>query len=124
MLMNIHASISLVAMFVSNNNAVASLIKEIDMATQAISRDIIAFQQGIDTSSPPGPGVCLAKGELFAVAEGDWRLLCLSGALWLTRDGDQEDYILRAGDQFSISRGDRAAVQALRPASIRLFARH
>lgn len=93
------------------------------MAKQLINRNIIAFQQGIHSSSSQGPAICLAKGELFAVAEGDWRLVCLSGALWLTRDGDQEDYILRAGDQFSVGRGDRAAVQALRPGSIRLFAR-
>jgi len=121
--MAIQALISLAAVRIPFNNAASSQTKENDMATQAISREIIAFRQGIRSGPAQESDMTLAKGELFAVAEGDWRLVCMGGALWLTCDGDQEDHILRAGDQFSIRRGDRAAVQALRPASIRLYAR-
>lgn len=121
--MTIQAPISLVATPIAIDNELASLMKENDMAAQAIGRDIIAFQQGMSANPAPDAGMHLARGEVFAVAEGDWRLVCLAGQLWLTRDRDQEDYILRAGDQFSIRRGDRAAVQALRPASMKLFAR-
>ena len=47
-------------------------------------------------------------------------LVCLEGELWLTRDRDNEDYILGPGQQFAIRPGDQATVQALRESRLRL----
>ncbi|GEM_PF-2325593 len=62
----------------------------------------------------------LAKNQMLALPDESLTLVCLSGELWLTRDGDQEDYILGPGRSFVVRRGDKAAVQALRPSRVRL----
>ncbi len=64
----------------------------------------------------------LAKDQMFALPAADMRLVCLEGELWLTRDGDIEDYILGPGQGFDARRGDKVTVQALRPSRIRLDA--
>ncbi len=64
----------------------------------------------------------LAKDQMFALPAADTRLVCLEGELWLTRDGDFEDYILGPGQGFDAKRGDKLTVQALRPSRIRLDA--
>ena len=63
----------------------------------------------------------LARGELLALPAMDATLLCLEGELWLTRDGDQEDYILGAGATLHLRTTDQAMVQALRPSRVRLI---
>ena len=62
----------------------------------------------------------LAKSQLLALPDMDMTLVCLEGELWLTREGDSEDYILGPGGSFTVRRGDRAAVQALRPSRVRI----
>ena len=62
----------------------------------------------------------LAKDQIFALPAVDTKLVCLEGELWLTRDGDIEDYILGAGQGFVARRGDKLMVQALRQSRIRL----
>jgi hypothetical protein len=42
--------------------------------------------------------------------------------LWLTREGDIEDYILGPGQSFTARRHDKVTVQALRPSRLRLSA--
>lgn len=64
----------------------------------------------------------LAKNQLFSLPDADATLRCLAGQLWLTRDGDIEDYLLNPGQSFAIRRGDRAVVQALQPSRVRLVA--
>ena len=64
----------------------------------------------------------LARNELLALPDEDLDLICLSGKLWLTRDGDVEDYVLGAGQSFALRRGDKAAVQALQASRVRLIA--
>jgi hypothetical protein len=64
----------------------------------------------------------IAKNRLFMVPDGDACLVCLEGELWVTREGDIEDYILGPGQRLAVRRGDRAAVQALRPSRVRLGA--
>jgi quercetin dioxygenase-like cupin family protein len=64
----------------------------------------------------------LAKSQLLALPDANAKLVCLEGELWLTRDGDSEDYILGPGRSFTVRRGDRAAVQALKPSRVRLVA--
>ncbi len=51
----------------------------------------------------------------------DATLVCLEGELWLTRDGDPEDYILGAGSCLHLARGDQAMVQALQSSRVRLI---
>lgn len=64
----------------------------------------------------------LAKNQLLALPDANTKLICLAGELWLTRDGDIEDYILGPGESFVVRRGDGAAVQALQPSRVRLVA--
>ncbi|MDP2811997.1 MAG: DUF2917 domain-containing protein [Rhodocyclaceae bacterium] len=85
----------------------------------ASATDATEFRTGMHVS---GIERVLAKSQLLALPAGDLTLTCLGGELWLTRDGDIEDYILGAGQSFVVRRGDQAAVQALQPSRVRLVA--
>lgn len=63
----------------------------------------------------------LAKGEMLVLPALDTTLVVLEGELWLTRDGDPEDYILGAGSCLHLGRKDQAMAQALRPSRVRLI---
>ncbi len=45
---------------------------------------------------------------------------CLSGAVWLTQEGDSRDHVLAPGDARVIESSGRVAVQALRTARVRI----
>lgn len=62
----------------------------------------------------------LEKGRVRLLPARDLMVLCLAGELWITRDGDAEDYILGPGQRLTIGRNDQAAVQALRTSRFRL----
>jgi hypothetical protein len=64
----------------------------------------------------------LVKNQLLALPDANAKLVCLEGELWLTREGDSEDYIVGPGRSFTVRRGDRAVVQALQPSRLRLSA--
>jgi hypothetical protein len=64
----------------------------------------------------------LAKNQLLVLPDAATTLVCMEGELWLTRDGDIEDYILGPGKSFAARAGDRVTVQALRPSRLRLDA--
>lgn len=87
---------------------------------EAATRDSHAteFQEGMLESGRRQ----LAKGDMLVLPAIDATLVCLEGELWLTRDGDIEDYILGPGQSFDARRGDKLTVQALRPSRIRLDA--
>ena len=85
----------------------------------APATDATEFHTGMHV---PAIERALAKNQLLALPAEDLTLTCLSGELWLTRDGDIEDYILGAGRSFTVRRGDQAAVQALQPSRVRLAA--
>jgi len=70
----------------------------------------------------PGIERALAKNQLLVMPDANARVTCLDGELWLTREGDIEDYILGPGQSFASRRGDKVAVQALRPSRLRLTA--
>ena len=75
------------------------------------------FQKGMLDQGRRG----LAAGELLALPAIDATVVCMEGELWLTRDGDPEDYILGAGSSMHVWRNDQAAVQALKPSRLRLI---
>jgi quercetin dioxygenase-like cupin family protein len=59
----------------------------------------------------------LAKHELLALEHRSGHLLtCISGELWLTVDGEQEDVILLPGQVWRVPGNVPVVVSALRPA--------
>ena len=56
----------------------------------------------------------LAKGAIrrVLVPEGQ-RVECLTGALWVTQDGDRRDVVLAPGEAFDFDRKGDALVSAL-----------
>lgn len=41
-------------------------------------------------------------------------ILCTRGVLWVTQNGDQQDYLLRPGEKFVLLRSGMVLVQALK----------
>ena len=78
------------------------------------------FREGMHARDASGLEESLAKGQLSLLPARNLDLLCLAGELWLTRDGDAEDYILGPGQHLAIGREDQAAVQALQASRFRL----
>lgn len=110
------------------------------MTTQTIERNLIGFRSGMYKSCTGYAGAAyalrtqvaarqdtasdrhLAVHQMLVLPDENLSLTCLAGELWLTRDGDVEDYILGPGQSFVVRRGDQAAVQALKPSRVRLLA--
>ena len=46
------------------------------------------------------------------------RITCLSGELWITRDGESQDIILRTGGTLACDSGSRIVVEALETATV------
>jgi|694.fasta_scaffold30119_4 hypothetical protein len=88
-------------------------------AAQAFAKDATGFRGGMHT---PVAQHALAKDQLLVMSKTHATLLCLDGMLWLTREGDIEDYILGPGQSFTARRHDKVTVQALRPSRLRLSA--
>lgn len=63
----------------------------------------------------------LDPGRLLALPARNATLVCVAGEVWLTRDGDREDYILGAGSSLHLGQRDQAMVQALKPSRLRLI---
>ena len=114
------------------------------MTTQALPRNLIGFRSGMHKSCTayaaaafalrPTPTIVpqvqapaetdhsLAAHQILALPDKDLSVTCLAGQLWLTREGDAEDYILGAGQSLDVRRGERAIVQAIKDARVRLLA--
>ncbi len=90
------------------------------MSPAAPARHASEFREGMHARDAPGLEQSLAKGQLSLLPARNLDLLCLAGELWLTRDGDAEDYILGPGQRLAIGREDQAAVQALQASRFRL----
>lgn len=56
----------------------------------------------------------LVWGEPLRIAQLAGEFVVLSGRVWLTRDGDLEDYVLEAGESFDIASGDVVVVEPWR----------
>lgn len=67
----------------------------------------------------PAGAVRLARDEVWGMhtSSGEpWVLTCEEGLLWLTREGDSRDFVLRPGDVVELDGPGHVVVQALRPA--------
>lgn len=64
-------------------------------------------------------GFCLKSGQVATVRGGLGKtVVCHSGSVWVTQDGDPRDVILRAGESFTLDRKGPALLQAFAPGSI------
>jgi hypothetical protein len=59
----------------------------------------------------------LRRGQLQRLQDAQGSLvLCLSGTLWLTQEGDRRDIVLEAGDEARIERDGLSILSAMRDA--------
>lgn len=58
----------------------------------------------------------LDEKQVFSLKKAQ-KIFVTSGKLWITMDGDSEDYIYGEGDCFKIPDGKHAVIQALGKAS-------
>ena len=78
------------------------------------------FLNGMHISSPADTEHTLPRDELQWLPQRDLTLRCISGKIWLTRHGDNEDHILEPGQALTVGRDDRALLQGLRDSRFRL----
>lgn len=67
---------------------------------------------------------CLAAQQVEAldcIADGG-SIICTHGLLWVTLEGDREDYLLREGDIFAAGRPGMLLIQALNEVACWRFA--
>lgn len=89
------------------------------MATTTLKTDDSSFLKGISNNSQCRE-MALARNGFLALPAEATRLICLTGELWLTREGDCKDYILPAGRSFELAGSVRPAIQALSASRVRL----
>jgi hypothetical protein len=64
-------------------------------------------------------GFCLKPNQLVKVRGGlGHSIVCHSGSVWVTQDGDLRDVILRAGESFTLDREGPALLQAFEQGAI------
>jgi hypothetical protein len=61
------------------------------------------------------PEIDLDNAELLRLEFGQpgTRVMCTAGTLWLTQQGDPQDYLLQAGQSFTLNQGGIVLVQGL-----------
>lgn len=63
--------------------------------------------------------ICMTTKQLVKVRGGrGYSVVCASGCVWVTQDGDLRDVVLRAGEVFTLDREGLALVQAFEPGAI------
>ena len=63
--------------------------------------------------------LAMPRGSVLRVQDGEGITLHVwSGSLWITQEGDRQDYYVRAGHAFSLDRGGLALVSATRRALV------
>jgi hypothetical protein len=68
-------------------------------------------------------GLCLNKRQLLKLRGGAGHaVVCHSGSVWLTQDGDRRDIVLGAGESFALDRAGLVLVQALEQSAISIAA--
>jgi len=64
-------------------------------------------------------GLCMKPKQLLRVGGGAGNaIVCHSGSVWVTQDGDLRDIILGAGESFVIERNGPTLVQALEQSAV------
>ena len=64
----------------------------------------------------------LAPGSVLAVQDGSGtRILCRSGNLWVTQEGDVKDTVVRAGEVLTIRKPGRTVISALEASTLSLL---
>lgn len=64
-------------------------------------------------------GLCMKPKQLLRVRDGAGNaIVCHSGSIWLTQEGDPRDIIVSAGETFVLERKGPALVQALEPSAV------
>ena len=64
-------------------------------------------------------GLCLKRNKVVKVRSGiGHTVVCHSGSVWVTQDGDTRDVILHAGETFTFDRDGPALLQAFEPGAI------
>jgi hypothetical protein len=72
----------------------------------------------------PAPALWLARRSLLRLPDPAGRTVrCVSGALWITVDGDADDVVLCPGEQHQFLQRTRAIVSALEDATFMLLDR-
>lgn len=69
--------------------------------------------------------ICLSGNQTLEIEEpGGCRLVCRSGSVWITQDGDYRDIILDEGDTLAFDQPGTVLVNAFRAAMISVEASH
>jgi hypothetical protein len=64
----------------------------------------------------------LTPSSVLAVQDGaGTRILCRTGSLWVTQEGEVKDSVVRAGEVLTIRRPGRTVISALEAASLMLM---
>lgn len=116
--MTTHA-ISIASLICLGRSSRARLIRAV--SPKAIAGHASEFHQGMHAANAGALEQVLAKDQMLVLDNRRLTLECLEGQLWLTRDGDAEDYILGPGQNFEVLPDDQAVIQAQRPSRIRLL---
>lgn len=67
-------------------------------------------------------GVSLARHRYLALRDAaGTQVLCSKGSVWITQDGDRNDYLLGAGERMRLDADGLALVQAEDPACVVLL---
>lgn len=63
--------------------------------------------------------LCLERDKVAIVSGGiGHTVVCHSGCVWVTQDGDARDVVLAAGEAFTLDRDGPALLQAFEPGAV------
>ena len=67
------------------------------------------------------PRVALEPGEVLTLDDAaGTRIHARLGQVWITEEGSPKDHVLGPGEAFTVGRGGRTVVQAIKPALLAL----
>jgi hypothetical protein len=78
--------------------------------------DVLQFQSGTHWHKDYE----LDQRQVIELTAEATRLICLEGKLWLTSEGDSEDYLLVAGDHIDLGNTHLPVVQAMKSSRLRI----